>query len=128
MSTPDTVRDIFAADEARYQALYAQDLDRLALMLHEDYVHTHANGKTENKEAFLASIKAAKYRFLRADRADQIIRILSPVAFLHGRTNTTIEVGGETKTLHNAFVTAWARSAGDEWKMLHWQATKIVEG
>ncbi|GEM_PF-6036557 len=40
---------ILAADEARYQALYRQDLEALDRMLADDYVHTHANGKIDGR-------------------------------------------------------------------------------
>lgn len=118
-------RDVIAADEARYQALYAQDVDLLASMLCDDYLHTHANGKIDTKSAFLESIKASRYRFIRADRQDQQVRIVEPFAFLTGLTSTTIEVGAEIKTLNNAFVTAWLRQEGG-WRLFHWQATKAV--
>lgn len=127
MSASDNItQEILEADEARYRALYAQNLTMLEAMLHDDYVHTHANGKVDDKQKFLASVKTAKYRFVRADRIDQKVRVLAGAALLSGRTNTTIEVGAEVKTMHNAFVTAWTFDAG-HWRLLHWQATKIVD-
>ncbi len=125
---PGAVLDaVLAADEARYQALYAMDTAALHSLLHADYLHTHANGKTEDKAAFLASIAAARYRFVEAVRSGQRVRTVGPVAFLTGTVHTTIEMGGERKTMHNAYLTAWTRQA-DAWQLLHWQATKIVEG
>ncbi|QJW85350.1 nuclear transport factor 2 family protein [Ramlibacter terrae] len=124
-------RDIFeallAADEARYQALYVQDVTALAGMLRDDYLHTHANGKTDDKDAFLTSIAAARYRFVRADRSEQRVRTAGAVALLSGHTATTLDMAGELKTIRNAFVTAWVREEGG-WKLLHWQATKLPEG
>ena len=124
MTASDT--EILAADEARYQALYAQDVAALAECLHADYVHTHATGKTDDKASFLASIQAARYRFLRAERSEQRVRRQGIVAILDGKTATTIEIGGAQKTLHNAFVTVWVQGDG-AWRLLHWQATKLPE-
>jgi len=127
-TTPGAVQDaVLAADEARYQALYALDTAALESLLHADYLHTHANGKTEDKAAFLASIAAARYRFVQAVRSGQRVRTVGPVVFLTGTVHTTIEVGGERKTMHNTYLTAWTRHA-DAWQLLHWQATRIVEG
>lgn len=117
---------VLQADEARYQALYRQDTQALAPMLAEAYIHTHANGVSDDKASFLASIKAAKYRFVEAVRTEQRVRSVGPVAILNGKTRTTIDVKGETKTMSNAFVTVWSLSGGAV-QLLHWQATKLAE-
>lgn len=118
--------EVLAADEARYQALYKQDVRVLEPMLHAEYQHAHANGKTDDKAAFLASIQAAKYRFVLAVRSRQRVRHIGTVAFLSGLTDTTIDVGGEHKTMHNMFLTAWVKQSGS-WQLVHWQATKIPD-
>jgi hypothetical protein len=114
---------VLAADESRYQALYARDTAALEQLLAENYVHTHANGRVDDKAAFLTSIEAAKYLFLNARRSEQQIRVVGDAAILNGKTETTLDVSGVTKVLTNAFVTVWVRS-GSAWKLLHWQATK----
>lgn len=117
---------VLAADEARYQALYAQDIHALDAMLVEDYVHTHANGKIDDKATFLSAIRSAKYRFVLAERTHQHVRWYGPLALLSGLTKTTIRVGDETRQLNNAFVTVWLADA-DRLRMVHWQATKVVD-
>lgn len=126
MNQADIATRILAADEARYQALYAQDVTALATMLRDDYLHTHATGKTDTKSTFLAAIGAARYRFLLAERSQQVVRLAGDCAILSGVTRTVIEVGTQQKTLHNAFVTVWV-PAGSDWKLLHWQATKLAD-
>jgi hypothetical protein len=116
---------VLAADEARYQALYRQDTTALERMLLPNYVHTHANGKIDDKAAFLASIAAAKYRFVQAERSEQTIRVVDAVVLLSGKTRTTLDVAGEIKVMHNAFVTVWVQ-VDDVMQLLHWQATKEV--
>lgn len=117
---------VLAADEARYQALYRQDLTALEQMLAADYCHIHANGNIDDKAAFLASIKAGRYRFVDALRSEQCVRVCGPVALLSGKTRTTLDVTGKLKVMVNAFVTVWART-DDGLRLLHWQATKILE-
>lgn len=122
MDIETVAQEVQAADEARYQALYAQDVEALAGMLHEQYLHTHANGKSDDKAAFLASIKEAKYRFVSAERTDIQVRLAGTVAILSGLVRTTIETTQGLKTMRNAFVTVWSK-AESRWLMLHWQAT-----
>lgn len=117
---------VLAADEARYQALYRQDVAALGQMLVDDYVHTHANGKTDDKVAFLASIEAARYRFVDARRTEQHIRVAGPLVLLNGKTRTTLDVADQTKVMDNAFVTVWKQTE-EGLKLLHWQATKLME-
>ena len=117
---------VLAADEARYQALYGQDTEALERMLADDYVHIHANGKTDDRSAFLASIRAATYRFIHAERTEQSVRRIGDVVLLHGKTATTLDVAGETRLMNNAFSTIWTSVEG-RLQLLHWQATKLQE-
>ena len=118
---------VLAADEARYQALYSQDTEALERMLADDYVHVHANGTIDDRPAFLASIRAGRYRFIRAERTEQSVRCVGDVVLLHGKTATTLDVAGETRLMNNAFSTIWT-SVGGRLQLLHWQATKLQEG
>lgn len=120
----DRASKVLAADEARYQALYAQNMAALERMLALDYVHTHANGKTEDRAAFLSTISAGRYRFVEAVRTDQRVRAAGPAIVLSGTTRTTLDVGGETKVMRNAFVTVWVESDAAP-LLLHWQATAL---
>lgn len=123
---PDIRSQVLAADESRYQALYRQDVAALGRMLvNDDYVHIHANGKVDDKGTFLASIEAARYRFIDAERTEQQVRLVAPLILLHGRTRTTLDVAGEIKVMDNAFTTVWKQTE-DGLKLLHWQATKRV--
>lgn len=123
---PDVRSQVLAADESRYQALYRQDVAELGRMLVDDgYVHIHANGNVDDKAAFLASIQAARYRFINAERTAQQVRLAGPLVLLHGRTRTTLDVAGETKVMDNAFTTVWKQTE-DGLKLLHWQATKRI--
>jgi ketosteroid isomerase-like protein len=124
--TSDIRSHVLAADESRYQALYRQDVAALSPMLvDDDYVHIHANGKVDNKAAFLASIEAARHRFIDAERTEQQVRLAGPLVLLHGRTRTTLDVAGEIKVMDNTFTTVWKQTE-DGLKLLHWQATKRV--
>ncbi len=122
MDLATITQEVLAADEARYQALYARNIAALSSMLHENYLHTHANGKSDDKSMFLASIEAATYRFVSAERTDTLVRLAGTAVLLSGRVSTTIDTAQGIKTMRNAFVTVWSRE-GDQWKMLHWQAT-----
>jgi len=117
---------VIAADEARYQALYRLDIASLDPMLADDYLHVHANGKIDDKAAFLASIQAARYRFVDAQRTEQQLRIVGAAVLLCGKTRTTLDVSGATKVMANAFVTVWLPS-GARWKLQYWQATPLPD-
>lgn len=128
MTVADSLEDlrarVLAADEARYQALYAQDRAALERLLAQDYLHTHANGKTEDRAAFLATILAGRFRFVDAVRTEQQVRLAGGAVVLSGKTTTTLDVGGATKVMRNAFVTVWVESE-TALQLLHWQATAL---
>ena len=121
----DIESQVLAADESRYQALYRQDVAVLREMLLDEYVHIHANGKIDDKEAFLASIEAARYRFIDARRTEQRVRVSGSVILLNGKTRTTLDVAGQPRVMDNAFSIVWKQTEAGL-KMLHWQATKMA--
>lgn len=43
-----------------------------------------------------------------------------------GKTRTTLDVAGETRVMHNAFVTVWVQ-ADEGLQLLHWQATGLPD-
>lgn len=121
-----TINDVMQADEARYQALFSRNFEVLSKILHREYVHTHANGKIDDKSTFIETLLADKYRFLAAERTEQRVRKFGAVVLLDGKVATTISVGGEEKIIRNAFLTVWNVPA-HEWELLHWQATKLPD-
>jgi hypothetical protein len=114
--------DVLRTDEARYQAMIEGDFGRLERLLGDDLVYTHSVGTSDTKSAFLASQRAGRVRFKAAHRDATTVRVLGDTAILHGRVAVTVDVGGEEHKATNAFVTVWAKRAG-EWQLVHWQST-----
>lgn len=126
MNDEALLQAVLAADEARYQALYARDCEKLDRMLSDDYVHTHANGHTDSKASFIEAIGRGRSRFLNAVRSSQMVRNVAGAYVLSGVTRTSIQVGDEAKEMHNAFLSIWTSTSGDL-QMVHWQSTKILD-
>jgi len=126
MSEPrtDILPEVERADEARYQAMIANDQDALGHLLADDLVYTHSVGMSDTKASFLESLRSGKFRFKSSKREDVGVRLYGDTALLHGRVTLTVDVGGQEHVARNAFVTAWSKRAG-HWQLVHWQSTPL---
>jgi ketosteroid isomerase-like protein len=79
--TVDAVRE--AADGWR-DALIRQDKAALDRLLADDLVYTHAGGKTQNKEEYIASVTTGPSRYESFNQTDTKIRVYGDIAILTG--------------------------------------------
>lgn len=119
--------EIEAAEDARYRAMTANDLDALGALLGDDLLYTHSSAVTDTKAAYLESLRSGKVRYLAARRDGVTIRAYGDTAVVHGRAQVDAEINGERRALDNMFVNVWVRRPAG-WQMVHWASTAIPKG
>ncbi len=79
--TDDVTAEVLAAEERRCAAIAAEDWAVLGEIVADDFQYTHSNGKTENKQSWIAGIKPRR----RAVEHDNLaVRGFGDVALLSG--------------------------------------------
>lgn len=128
MNAIDPNIDAVAAEIARLEnercrALVAADLDALDGLVADDVIHIHANGKVDDKPAYLALVRD-QIAFLEASREGLAVRVQGDMAVAVGRLLQSIEMRatGERIDMDVMTTQAWRRDDGG-WRQVTFQAT-----
>ena len=111
-------RDVLAAQDAKFAALVAGDLETLELLLDDDLTYVHANGEADDKPRFLRNV--AERGYLGVTVESSAVRVLGDVAVVTGLAD--IHVTPEVR-FDARFIDVWHRREG--WRNVAWQSTKI---
>lgn len=115
---------VLRADDARYAAMLAGDLDALETMLGDELSYTHSSAHCEDKAQYLASLRSGRVRYLDVQRHQAKVRVHGDVATVDGHVLIRAEVDGIRRELDNRFLSVWKRRASG-WQMLAWASTPI---
>ncbi|MCB2073435.1 MAG: nuclear transport factor 2 family protein [Novosphingobium sp.] len=122
----DVTAQVLAAEQARCDAMLANDNAALDAVLDPRLQFAHATGAVDDKDAFLAKMAAGRIRYVTIGWSEERVLELAPdVAMLTGRMNTDVEVEGVVKQLRNRVITVWGRSGG-AWRMIAFQSTPLA--
>lgn len=121
------VRAVLAADQARYDAMLAKDYDRLAPLLGEQLVYTHSDGRSDDKQGYLARLRAGKVVYLVARASEVVLQVHGDsVVVMHGNSTLVVNRGAADVPLENRFLSVWART-GAQWQLVAWASTRMPE-
>ncbi|MBP0638812.1 nuclear transport factor 2 family protein [Cupriavidus sp. AcVe19-6a] len=121
---PDAVAaEIARLENERCRALVAADVDALDALVADDVIHIHANGKVDDKPAYLAIVRS-QITFLSAQREGLEVRVQGDMAVAVGRLLQSIEMRETGQRIEMDVMTtqAWRREAG-RWRQVTFQAT-----
>ncbi|HZZ13368.1 MAG TPA: nuclear transport factor 2 family protein [Paraburkholderia sp.] len=125
MNEADDQQEIIRLEQARCRALVEADIDSLQKLVSDDVVHVHANGKTDNKAAYLAMV-GTQIRFLEAGREALDVRVYGNTAIATGRLDQLIEMTQTAQRIdmHVMTTQVWVRH-GANWQQASFQATNL---
>jgi ketosteroid isomerase-like protein len=119
-STEDEIR---SAEGVRVRALEAADVATLERLLTPDFLYVHASGRTEGKDAYLASLRSGQFRWSGFSHEDTEVRPLNGSALQYGLLHASKEEDGGVRQLLFRFVSVWVRS-DDGWQLAFMQNLK----
>jgi ketosteroid isomerase-like protein len=122
--TTPTFVEVQSTDERRYQAMYARDFDRLADMLADGLLYTHSSAITDDKAAYIASLKKGNVIYHSTLRDEVLMHQHGDTVVMAGHIVIDATIDGTRRLLNNRFTTTWVLVAG-EWKLLTWASTAI---
>ena len=111
------------ADAQRRRAMVDGDCEMLGELLADDLVYVHSNSEIDSKLSYLTALRT-DLRYRRAVVEESTIRQYGEVGVMSGHVALEVEVKGARRSLHNSFVSVWARRDGN-WQMVHWQSTPV---
>jgi ketosteroid isomerase-like protein len=121
MTVDTAIANILEADKARCEATGDRDYDRLESLLTDDLVHIHMTGTTQNKEVYMAGVRALTEASKR-ERGDLNVRVYGDTAVMTGVQYNVASNGNRTEMM----VTQVWRLTGDGWKQSSFHACRIT--
>jgi ketosteroid isomerase-like protein len=108
---------VLAADDARLQALIDADVDALDRLFADELVFVHANGRQDDKAAFLAHARSGHIQYRSIVRGEYTVTVTGSVAILYATANMEVTLAGEQRSATTRYMGVWTkRPAG--WQML----------
>lgn len=117
--------EIIGLEALRCRALVEADLDVLERLVSDDVVHVHANGKADDKAAYLEMVRG-QIRFVAAAREHLNVRVYDQVAVATGPLRQSIEMTatGQRVDMHIMTTQVWRRHE-NTWRQVSFQATNL---
>lgn len=119
-------QEVLAAEQARRDALVADDMTAFAAIIADDVTHVHTTGIVQGKAELLGHA-GGFLRFINIERRDLKVRTIdADYAVMTGAmTNIVARRGHDERVEVHAFVTqVWARRDG-RWQVVNFQATRL---
>lgn len=125
MTEGSVQQEIIRLEQARCRALVEADIDSLGKLVSDDVVHVHANGKADDKAAYLHMVEK-QIRFLEANRENLDVRVYGELAVATGHLDQTIEMkeSAQRIAMHVVTTQVWAQRDGT-WQQVSFQATNL---
>jgi hypothetical protein len=120
----DDASAVLVAEDARYAAMIAADLEALDALLAPGLSYGHSSGVRDTKEEYLAKLRSGYYVYRRVDHPVDRVEVAGDCALVVGRMTADLEVDGVPKTVDNLALAVWTR-AGGTWRLLAYAPTPL---
>ncbi|BBD39629.1 hypothetical protein Amn_45090 [Aminobacter sp. Y103A] len=114
-----------AADDARYSATLAADLETLNTLLHDDLVYGHSTGSADSKVSYVDAIRTGALTYHRIDRNNRMVLDRGQFALVFCTIAMDVTVRGELRNLTNQTVAVWERTSS-VWRLLASHSTPLT--
>ena len=124
MPTDPAVAAVLAAEDRRYLAMLAADLDALDELCADELSYAHSSGVRDTKDEYLAKVRSGYYVYRRVEHPVERVEVVGGTAMVVGRMTADLEVDGTPKTIDNLALAVWVRTAG-RWRLLAYAPTPL---
>lgn len=122
----DDEQQIRAAEDRRYAAMLAADLDTLDELCADGLSYAHSNGVRDTKAEYFGKVRAGYYDYQRIEHPVQRVEVLGNTAIVVGRMTADLLVDGVPKTIDNLALAVWARTPAG-WRLLAYAPTRLPD-
>ena len=123
VTTDDDVAAVLAADERRYRAMAAADLEALDELCADELSYAHSNGARDTKAEYFEKVRTGYYDYHRIDHPVERVEVVGDTAIVVGRMIADLDSGGVRKTIDNLALAVWTRVDGS-WRLLAYAPTR----
>lgn len=113
--------DVMDRENARWEAMLANDYDALDELVHDQLVYTHSNATVDGKASWIASMTSGTVDYRSVDRSDVELNVLGDTAVITGAATFVVHAMNQDLTISSRFSSVWVNDGG--WKFFAWHNT-----
>ncbi|MGH8250940.1 MAG: DUF6265 family protein [Steroidobacteraceae bacterium] len=116
---------VLAAEDARFAAMIAADVEAMRRWLAADLSYTHSTGQVEDRGRLVESIASGRTRYLGIAPSERTVTLLGPdAAMVRGRAQVQAALAGARRDFQARYLAVYRLQDG-EWKLQSWQSVKL---
>ena len=118
--------DVLRADDRRFEAMRRGDWAALDAVLAEDLTYVHSTARLESKAEHVANLRAGKPHYRGIAPRERRARVHGGVGVVNGVSEMHVERDGKEQRFTVRYLAVYAK-AGDSWRMIAWQSTRVPD-
>jgi ketosteroid isomerase-like protein len=118
--------DVLRADDLRFAAMQNKDWGALDAVLADDLTYVHSTARLESKSEHVGNLKAGKPHYRGIKPRDRVARVHGNIGVVNGVSEMHVENAGKEQRFTVRYLAVYAK-AGDSWRMIAWQSTRVPE-
>lgn len=124
-----TLDHVMTLEKERLDCMQSSNTERLRELLYPNFMFTHMNAMTEQRQPFLERLESGEAHYHGAEVSEVIVEQYGSCVIINGLMNIKVDVRSQntTVTLNNRFSTTWVKE-GDTWRAAAYQSTPIPAG
>ena len=121
-----TEADVLQADDRRFDAMRKGDWAALDAALADDLTYVHSTARLESKAEHIGNLKAGKPHYRGIAPRARKARVHGNIGIVNGVSEMHVERDGKEQRFTVRYLAVYAK-AGDNWRMIAWQSTKVPD-
>jgi ketosteroid isomerase-like protein len=121
-----TTDEVLQADDRRFDAMRKEDWAALDATLADDLIYVHSTARRESKAEHVGNLKAGKPHYRGIAPRERTARVHGSVGIVNGVSEMHVENAGKEQHFTIRYLAVYAK-AGENWRMIAWQSTKVPE-
>lgn len=118
--------DVLRADDDRFAAMKGGDWAALDAVLADDLTYVHSTARLESKAEHVANLRAGKPHYRGIAPRERRVRVHGGVGVVNGVSEMHVENAGKEQRFTVRYLAVYAL-AGDRWRMIAWQSTRVPD-
>ena len=124
--TTGVAAEVLSADDRRFEAMRKGDWAGLDRALADDLTYVHSTARLETKAEHIANLRAGKPNYRGIAPRERRARVHADVGIVNGVSEMHVENAGKEQRFTIRYLAVYAK-AGDDWRMIAWQSTRVPD-
>src|SRR5918996_4815204 len=118
--------EVLRADDQRFEAMRKGDWPALEAALAADLTYVHSTARLESKAEHVGNLKAGKPHYRGIAPRERKVRVHGGIGVVNGVSEMHVENACKEQRFTGRYLAVYAK-AGETWRMIAWQSTRVPD-